>query len=265
MNNDSVKRTVLVALVICVVCSILVSTSVVLLRPRQDENRRIDQLKSILVAAGLYTRDSEVIGIYQERIRRFTINLASGSEAEGELKAAGLQPESYDLKRAMLKAEHSEAIPPDEDLADLKRRPRWVNIYLVLGAEQVERVILPVFGKGLWSTMFGFMALDAELNTVLGFTFYDHGETPGLGGEVDNPRWKALWPGKALRDDSGAYRLEVIKGKVDENKPEQRRHAVDGLSGSTLTTRGVDHLLRYWLDSSGYGPFFRRFLSGEFK
>lgn len=264
MNNDSVKRTVLVALVICVVCSILVSAAVVLLRPRQEKNRRIDQLKNILIAAGLYTRDSEVLTTYQKRIRRLTVNLGSGREAESELNRVGLRADDFDLKGAMLKSDLSEAIPPEEDLADLKRRPRWVNVYLVMNGSSVERVVLPVFGKGLWSTMFGFLALDAGLNQVEGFTFYEHGETPGLGGEVDNPRWKALWPGKEIRDDSGRYRLEVIKGKTDNAKADQKRHMVDGLSGATLTTRGVNNLLQYWLGESGYGPFFKRFMTGEF-
>lgn len=112
--------------------------------------------------------------------------------------------------------------------------------------------------------MYGFMALDIDLKTVRGFSFYEHGETPGLGGEVDNLRWKALWPGKKITDDSGLYRLKVIKGKIDEAKPDQKQYMVDGLSGATLTSRGVDNMLRYWLGEKGYGPFFARLRQGEF-
>lgn len=264
MNNDSVKRTVLVALALCVVCSIMVSSAVVILRPRQDENRRIEQLKNILIAAGLYTRDSEVIDRYNERIRRVMINLASGQKADDEVKAAGLDPERYDMKAAVQKTAHSEGIPQDQDLGDIKRRPRWVNVYFVLENGRMNGLVIPVFGKGLWSTMYGFMALDVDYKTIRGFTFYEHGETPGLGGEVDNPRWKALWPGKTVFDESGTYRLRVIKGAVDPAKEEQKNHFVDGLSGATLTTRGVDNLLQYWLGEHGYGPFLSRLRQGEF-
>ena len=264
MSNDSVKRTILVALALCVVCSILVSSAVVLLRPRQEENQRIEQLKNILVAAGLYTRDSEVIKRYNERVRRVMINLSSGQKAEDEVIAAGLDPERYDMKAASQKAAFSEMIPQDQDQADIKRRPKWINVYFVMGDEQIKGLVVPVFGKGLWSTMYGFLALDVDYKTVRGFTFYEHGETPGLGGEVDNPRWKALWPGKEVFDDAGVYRLRVIKGKVDPSKPEQKRHYVDGLSGASLTTRGVDNLLQYWLNEHGYGPFLTRLRQGEF-
>ena len=264
MNNDSVRRTVLVALAVCMVCSVLVSTAVVLLRPRQEENRRIDQLKSILIAVDLYTHDREVIPTYQERIRRLTVNLATGMEAEQEMRAAGLDPERYDLRAAVLRPDHSEAVDAADDLANLRRRPRWVHVYLVMEEGRASRVVLPIFGMGAWSTLYGFLALDVDLNTVRGITFYEHGETPGLGGEVDNPRWQAQWPGKLLRDERGVYRLEVVKGMADPTRPEQKRHAIDGLSGSTVTTRGVDNMLRYWLNEAGYGPFFERFLSGEF-
>jgi len=264
MNKDSVKRTVLVALALCVVCSILVSTAVVALRPRQDENRRIEQLKNILIAAGLYTQDSEVISQYDDQIRRLTIRLSDGVEAQEEVAAAGLDPERFDLKEVSVKRSSSEDIAAADDLAGLRKRPKWVNVYLIRESGRVSGLVLPVFGKGLWSTMYGFMALDIDLKTVRGFSFYEHGETPGLGGEVDNLRWKALWPGKKITDDSGLYRLKVIKGKIDEAKPDQKQYMVDGLSGATLTSRGVDNMLRYWLGEKGYGPFFARLRQGEF-
>ncbi len=264
MSNDSVKRTMLVALALCVVCSILVSAAVVLLRPRQEENRRIEELKNILIASALYTTDSEVIDRYNRNIRRMTIRLESGKEEEAEFRKAGLDPERYDLKEAALKRAFSEEIAAADDLAGLKRRPKWVNIFLIMEKGQLQGVVLPVFGKGLWSTMYGFLSLDIDLKTIRGFSFYEHGETPGLGGEVDNPRWKALWPGKQVTDENGDYSLKVIKGKTDNSRPEHKLHLVDGLSGATLTTRGIDRLLRYWLGDKGYGPFFDRLRQGDF-
>ena len=118
--------------------------------------------------------------------------------------------------------------------------------------DQLKTVILPVYGKGLWSTLYGFIALEADLNTVAGLTFYEHAETPGLGGEIDNPRWKAFWPGKQLRAN-GDLRIEVVKGQVNPDSPDAV-HQVDGLSGATITSRGVSNLVRYWIND-GFGPY----------
>jgi len=118
----------------------------------------------------------------------------------------------------------------------------------------LEKIILPVYGKGVWSTMYGFIALNNDLTTVEGFSFYEHGETPGLGGEVDNPAWRRSWVGKKAFDDRGKVAIEVLKGAVDPLSPEAV-HQIDGLSGASLTTRGVDKLVRYWLGEHGYGPY----------
>jgi Na+-transporting NADH:ubiquinone oxidoreductase subunit C len=117
----------------------------------------------------------------------------------------------------------------------------------------LQQVILPVYGKGLWSTMYGFISLDADMTTVVGFAFYEHGETPGLGGEIDNPNWKNLWPGKRIYDDQGKTRIEVVKGTVDRGSA-NAIYQVDGLSGATLTARGVGNLLQYWMGQNGYRP-----------
>ena len=122
---------------------------------------------------------------------------------------------------------------------------------------EIQKIILPLYGKGLWSTMYGFMAIDKDLKTIKGFTYYEHGETPGLGGEVDNPNWKNIWKGKKAFDDDWNIKIEVIKGRVDPSS-ENAIYQVDGLSGSTLTTRGIDQSIKFWLGEGGYGPFFER-------
>ena len=104
--------------------------------------------------------------------------------------------------------------------------------------------------------MYGFIALDKDLITVSGITFYAHGETPGLGGEIDNPRWQKIWRGKQAYDPQGDLTIEVLKGKVDPSSA-NAEHQIDGLSGATLTTRGVDHMTKYWLGDNGYGLFLK--------
>jgi Na+-transporting NADH:ubiquinone oxidoreductase subunit C len=180
------------------------------------------------------------------------IDLTSGKVA------AEVDPESYDQRKATKDPAMSAPVPADQDVASLKRRARYAPVYLVQSERRVEQVILPISGLGLWSTLHGFVALDAgDLTTIKGLVFYEHAETPGLGGEVDNPAWKALWKGKQAFDETGRVRIEVIKGQVDPARPDAR-YQVDGLSGATLTSRGVEYMLHFWLGANGFGPFLAR-------
>jgi Na+-transporting NADH:ubiquinone oxidoreductase subunit C len=124
-------------------------------------------------------------------------------------------------------------------------------VYFVKEGDGFSKVILPVYGSGLWSTIYGFLALDKDLKTVRGFTVYEHGETPGLGGEVENPRWQDTWKGKTAFDDQGQIKLKIIKGKASPGSTTE----IDGLSGATLTTRGVNNFIHFWFGTEGYGPF----------
>jgi Na+-transporting NADH:ubiquinone oxidoreductase subunit C len=165
--------------------------------------------------------------------------------------------EEFDQYQAASDSELGRSIPSDKDLADIKRRARYAPVYLIRDGERFTQVVLPVHGKGLWSTLYGYIALESDLRTVAGFGFYEHGETPGLGGEVDNPQWLAKWEGKKVADEEGVPRIEVIKGNVDPDSP-RARYQVDGLSGATMTSRGVTNLLRYWLGEDGFGPYLER-------
>jgi len=177
------------------------------------------------------------------------IELATGQYVEN------IDPETYDQRAAAKDPQMGVAVPPEEDIASLKRKARYAPVYLVQDKGKVQKIILPVSGLGLWSTLYGFVALDArDLNTIRGLVFYEHGETPGLGGEVDNPNWQALWDGKKAYGEDGKVKIEVIKGQVDPNRPEAQ-YQVDGLSGATLTSRGVDLMLKYWFSEHGFGPY----------
>ncbi|NNL56211.1 MAG: NADH:ubiquinone reductase (Na(+)-transporting) subunit C, partial [Pseudomonadales bacterium] len=155
----------------------------------------------------------------------------------------------------------STRLDSDADLAKISRRENQALVYLVESNGSFEKVILPVHGYGLWSTLYGFIALESDLNTVAGLGFYDHAETPGLGGEVDNPRWKAQWPGKKVYKN-GDVELGLLKGAVDPSAP-NAKYKVDGLSGATLTGRGVTNLIQFWLGENGFRPFLENFKRGE--
>jgi Na+-transporting NADH:ubiquinone oxidoreductase subunit C len=257
MSVESNKKIIGIALGICIVCSIFVSTATVTLRSRQEENKKIEKIKNILLAGDLLKKGENVQEIYNRYIEGTIIKLETGEQIPKNQYTAELNLEDFDVKTISSDSRYSKTIPSNIDIAQIKRMPSYMAIYFVKEANVIQKIILPVYGKGLWSTMYGFIALGNDLRTVEGFTFYEHGETPGLGGEVDNPSWKKIWKGKKAFDENGKVKIEVIKGRVDTSS-DDAQYQIDGLSGSTLTTRGIDNLIRFWLGKNGYGPFFER-------
>ncbi len=249
-HKESTVRTLLVALTVSLVASVFVAGSAVALKPVQLENRLLDKQRSILAIAGLGNNLSsgEVKALFKSRIRPRVVDLTSGEYAEG------FDPVNFDPLKAARDPKTSKALSGDEDKALIKRREQFTTVYMVEQDGKVDAVILPIRGYGLWSTLHGFLALKSDLNTVVGLGFYQHAETPGLGGEVDNPKWKALWPGKTLFDDAGKPIIKVVKGGVDPASPDAG-HQVDALAGATLTSKGVDRLLQFWLGEQGFGPY----------
>ena len=129
------------------------------------------------------------------------------------------------------------------------------EVYLVKAEGSLEQIILPVYGAGLWSTMYGYLAVEADGRTVRGLRFYEHAETPGLGDQVDRADWLAQWPGKQLYDGAGNVRIEIVRGKVVPG--DNAIHQIDGMSGATLTGRGINVFLQHWLGPDGFGPFLK--------
>lgn len=253
MSNDGIGNTLRVALGVCVVCSIFVSAAAVKLAATQERNKKLDTIKNILLAGDLYAEGQDVETTFRNKIEPIMIDLETG-EPLPDNKFEDLTVNNFDLKEVSKDPEYSRPIDDALDGAHVKRIPKYSVIYQVVKDGKVIKRIFPIYGKGLWSTLYGFMALGQDLNTFEGFTFYEHGETPGLGGEVDNPRWKGSWKGKKAFDDMGNIEIEVLKGTVNPNSSDAI-HQVDGLSGATITTRGVNNLVRFWLGENGYGPF----------
>jgi Na+-transporting NADH:ubiquinone oxidoreductase subunit C len=157
----------------------------------------------------------------------------------------------------------SEGLEKADDKIKIRRREHYSFVYLVNDDQGLSKVILPIRGYGLWSTLYGFLALESDLNSVAGIGYYQHGETPGLGGEVDNPNWKAKWTdNKRVYGADGAVKLTVLKGSVTAGSADEN-YQVDGLSGATLTTNGVDNMIKFWLGDSGFGPFLKNLKEKE--
>lgn len=254
MSNDSTKKMLTVALGVCLVCSVLVSTAAVSLNARQEKNKELDKIKNILVAGELMQGDVDVQKVFAKKVESAMIDLETGEFIPESDYNDKVNPETFNLKDMADDPTYSKRIPEDLDIARINRMPKVMSIYMVKSGDAIDKYILPIYGKGLWSTMYGFLALGADLQTIKGITFYDHGETPGLGGEIENPKWQAIWKGKLAYKDNGEVGITVIKGKVDPSSP-NAKYQVDGLSGSTLTTRGVDAMVKFWLGETGYGPF----------
>lgn len=251
-NRQATGYTLLFATAICIVCGILVSSFAVSLEDLQDENIALDKQKRVLEAVGRLepgeTIDEAQVAERFEPIEPVLIDLASGEAVDGDTATFDQQ------RRARDPATSTEA--PD-NLARVKRIPDRSLLYEVRGnGGELEMVVLPIEGLGLWGTLYGFLALDADTTTVRGITYYQHKETPGLGGEVDNPTWKDKWPGRKAFDDDGEIRLEVIKGFAGSADAEP--HRVDGLAGATITSNGVTNMLDFWLGENGFEPYLNR-------
>ncbi|WPU66155.1 Na(+)-translocating NADH-quinone reductase subunit C [Peredibacter starrii] len=253
--SESPKRTLLVATVLCGVCSVLVAGAYVALKPKQDFNRDIDFKKNILMSAGLLGQGTDVNETFKQ-VEPIVVDLETGKMAEG------IDPKSFDQSKADKDPQYNENLSQSEDKAGIKRISRLQKVYLVKKDGAIDQIVLHIYGKGLWSTMKGFLSLDKDTTTVRGFNFYSHAETPGLGGEVDNPKWISQWPGKKVFSDNFEAAVDVVKGNVDPNSP-GAEHKIDGLSGATLTSVGVENTFTFWLSDKGYAKFLTNVRNGE--
>jgi Na+-transporting NADH:ubiquinone oxidoreductase subunit C len=233
MQKGSVKQVIQIVLGVSLICSLFVSAAAILLHATQRHNQRLDRIRNILIVADLYEEGADLDAIYEQKIEPLMIELQSGKIVDEEKFDETLNVESFDIKTLAFDPDHGEVIPPQYDEAKIKQRPRYMVVYLVKDGPQLQKLVLPVYGRGLWSTLYGFIALDQDLRTITGITFYDHKETPGLG-EVD--------PGS-----------------------DQADHQISGLSGATITSRGVSNLVRYWLGEHGYGPFLNHLGQGQMR
>jgi Na+-transporting NADH:ubiquinone oxidoreductase subunit C len=256
---DSARYTILFAAAVCVACALLVSVSAVVLQPRQEANQRVYMHKNVLLAAGIVEPGvdlsaREVRELFEANIRPRLVDFATGElVADGPVDAA-----TYDQRKARNDPAQSRVAPPNR--AGISRMPNYGLVYEVVKDGKVEQIVLAVEGLGMWGTIYGFVALDRDGKTVRGLTYYDQKETPGLGGEIGNPKWQALWRGRKGFDDQWNARITVIKGQA--GPPDVDPLRVDGLSGATVTSNAVTRLMQFWLSEDGYGRYLKKFRDG---
>ena len=258
-NREGIANIFVVALSVCLVCSIVVSLAAVALKPMQDENRELARKRNVLVAAGLLDEGAvtnaagqgiaEIFDEFEVRV----VELDSGQYTD-----RFDDPAAYDSLRAARDPALSRALAADEDIATLSRLETYGTVYIKRSENgAVDTLVLPVRGYGLWGTLFGYLALKSDLQTIAGIGFYTHKETPGLGGEVDNPGWKAQWVDVDAYDAGGDVAVSLVKTRTGSSSE------VDALSGATMTTRGVENLVHFWLGDLGYGPFLNNLRNGD--
>ncbi|QXO17952.1 MULTISPECIES: Na(+)-translocating NADH-quinone reductase subunit C [Vibrio] len=249
-KNDSIKKTLFVVIALSLVCSIIVSTAAVGLRSKQQRNALLDKQSKIIEVAGIQESGS-VPELFAQYIEPRLIDFKTGNFVEGNAA-------QFDQRAAAKDPAESIKLPADEDFGKIIRRSNTGVVYLVKDGDKVSKVILPIHGNGLWSMMYAFVAVETDGNTVAGITYYEQGETPGLGGEVENPSWRAQWPGKKLYDENHKPAIKIVKGGA----PAGSEHGVDALSGATLTSNGVQHQFDFWLGDMGFGPFLTKVRDG---
>jgi len=252
MSKDSPKNAIIVVVLTALICSSLVSAAVVMLRPIQFNNQLLEQSRNIMQLTGLLVPgeildDEQTLSLYKSLDTRI-VNIDEGRFEEA------IDPYTFNQRKAVADPELGTAIPAEMDRASLGRRSRFAPVYMVWKNQEFERVILPVRGAGMWSMLYGYIALKSDLNTIAGMTFYEQNETPGLGDQITHPHWLALWQGKLIYDDRGHPWFSVSQGAVQPGT-ETAKYQVDALTGATVTGDAVTGLVHYWFGPHGYQAF----------
>lgn len=255
MRKESPIRALLTVLVTAVVCSFFVSASVVLLRPIQLNNKLLERSGNVLALTGLLPAGDR---IEEEQL----LDLFKGLDArvvniDDATLDSEFDPYTFDGRKAAADPELSVAVPPAEDVASLGRRSRYQTIYLVWKDGQLDRLVLPIRGAGMWSMIYGYISLESDLSTIAGVKFYEQNETPGLGDQIATPHWQSKWIGKQLFDEKGQMLFRISEGPVKEGAS-GAEYQIDALTGATITADAVTALVRYWFGPNGYGPLLER-------
>jgi len=246
-NNESIGKTLTVVVALCLVCAIIVSFASVQLRPLQQANKTQDIQKNILAAAGINAVEN-ISDTFNAKIEARVVNMETGEFVDTD-------PNTFDFEKSKFDQKISFALKANgiKDIAGIQRMTKESPVYISKKADgSTDAIILPIQGYGLWGVMYGFLALESDGETVKDINFYKHNETPGLGGEIQNPQWTATWEGKELP-------VDVVKSGAKND------HQIDGLSGATLTSNGVDHAVDFWTGENGFGPFLEKVRKGALK
>ena len=170
-NNDTISKTLIVAVSLCLFCSAVISFTAVNLKDIQEANVRLDQQKKILASANLLDDKKSVEELFLN-IESKIIDLRTG-EYDPSIDISSFKESDFARD-----ANTSIVLSSEQDIATIKRRENYQKVYLHYEEDEISAVILPVRGYGLWGTLYGFLALEPDFKTIVGLEFYQHKETP---------------------------------------------------------------------------------------
>lgn len=261
-KNSNVS-TMMTALVLCLVCSVMVSAAAISMKPKQLSNIELDRNKNILMAANLFDPAKNSPADAQKLFENVQIKLVdtkTGKIAtDEELKSAGIDDVgAYDALKASKDTTTNIDLGSD-DPARVGALPKYLKVYIINDESgKLKNVVLPINGYGLWGQIYGFLTLRADLNTIEGISFYQHKETPGLGALIEEPKWRATWTDKQAYDGD-----KIITGVVKSGSQKPNPNYVDGITGATITSVGVNHMIQFWLSDRAYKPFLDNLKAGK--
>ena len=243
MGSNKIKTYIFMGL-ITLISSLLLSYSYSALRNQYLENVRLDAQRNIIKSVGIditTMSDDDIQNNYTNNIEEIILddkgnridNVSWSSLLGFEDKKSGI---TYFINKAD-KIKFNGIEDKENDKIIKKYLPSFYH-----STKQIY--VFPISGKGLWSTLFGFLAIDKDKNTIKGITFYKHNETAGLGGEVDKKWFQNNFIGKKIFNSNGELvSVKVLKGTVNALPIDQQIHAVDGITGATITSKGLSYFL----------------------
>ncbi|TKB49315.1 Na(+)-translocating NADH-quinone reductase subunit C [Ferrimonas sediminicola] len=247
-NKDSVLGTMTFSVVLCLLCSFMITGTAEVLKERKLAKKRSELKRYVLVAANV--EGDDIDELFDARVTPMLVNLDSGTMENLSAK------EILDFDDRMAAINPDTSIKPRKDTARIKRRANQARVFKVTDDNgQLASVVMPIHGKGLWSVVYGYVAVQPDLNTIEGLVISEHGETPGLTDFLKDPQWLSGWHDKRIFDDSGKPVLAVVKGGAKKGDI----HGVDGVSGATKTGRGLQKAVTFWFGPEGYQTFLNTF------
>ena len=234
MNKNSSSFTFIFSSVMVIVVAVLLASAAIVLGPYQAKNVRLEKMQNILSSVGIKVKREDSEKLFNQYIKEQLVLNSKGAPVAEKISAFDI-----DLKKELDKARLGKA---GEQLFPLFVFDKDGKLYYVI----------PVRGKGLWGPIWGYIALEEDLNTVYGASFGHKGETPGLGAEIETEEFQKQFEGKKIFDESGNFvSVHLIKGGA---APEDL-HGVDAVSGGTITSTGVSEMLQRTI--SNYLPYFK--------
>ncbi|MBV7317180.1 Na(+)-translocating NADH-quinone reductase subunit C [Shewanella sp. NIFS-20-20] len=244
-NKDSVLGTMVFTISLCLVCSFMITGTAEVLKERKLVKKRDELQRNVLMAANIQLNGQDVREVFASQVTPMLVALDSGEIVP--------QAQILDFDERMAAINPETSSKPKKDTAKIRSRADAVRVFEVRdGSGKLDTLVVPIYGKGLWSMMYGYVALESDLNTIRNLVFYEHGETPGIADFVTDPHWLAQFTGKQLFDDKGKVAIKIIKGGA----PQGNVHGIDAVSGATATGRGIQRTFEFWFGKEGFAPYF---------